>query len=609
MKFFMKYRPYALLLLPLIMAAAVSCTGDPHDNGNSPAAGRKVEVSFRLGVKEATAPVSRATADMPADDGEGISVTYAPATREGGEGLTAEQETTVSDIWVLQFDANGNKMINQYIAAPERETDGSDVYYSGSSVLLETTAETMLFFVANAGKDVGFENAENLDDFKAMSHSFAGEAAVEGKTEAIDDNPAEEKGIVMAGRWSSPSGLNGSTEILCEMERLVSRLSIHVVNNLTETSSGIFTLISVQVQSVARRVAYYDQAKYDNNSIWRSPALDGSSADAANFFNYRRINTTFDEDDQQALFYKDLTYYITENRRGSNAAIPSQADKWRETDPSYLSTGISRATRFVIKGDYTLPATGDDVPPTRRITITTYPGDDIAANFDIVRNRDYVMNLTLNSIRDEDKRVEFNPVVTFRYYVVDGEGYTDGNPLELVTEVFKDESIGDPFIGGHPYIDYTREDVLNKYKDDLAYYGLTPEDYQDGVVFGNKPSYISADDASNTVNIIYYKNGYTPPASYTITYSLLCPGGSGHTVDEVLVPEFTKSYESGAAVALNLNDLFTMLAIDEDHIDAFAQHKQSISYFHLDDDFGTQLTNTTLTMNKNYKVICYTEPS
>ena len=503
----------------IVLAAMFSSCHDPYEGpGKKTTKGETVEVGITLGVKAPT-PRTRAgdavRQDFSVGGADGITVSHAASTRAGGLGLTEEQETMIHNLWVLQFDDTGGKLASQYIIDPERVDTGDAVYYKTPVELEETgTTPTTLFFIANAGAAAGFDAVGDLAAFKALNRVFANENAVSGES----DTPG---GILMSGRWHTDSGLTSSTDITAEVERLAAKFTVHLVNRPAPELMFGLTINSVQVQSVANRVSYYNFAAFDNNASWTYP----DAAVAGNFLDYNIVDADLQDgsDEDGSFLYRDFTWYAVENRQGANTEILNQKNKWRETDPSFLATGTSRSTRIVVKGEYS-DMSGDDYVPPRGVTITVYPGEDNYRNFDVVRNTDYVMNIIITKLDDDDKRVEFDPLVTFKYYYVDPD--MGGEPTELTKDSHSGMEAGAPYIGnaGFPELDYTTPEVLNFHKDLLP----EPDDFEDGVVEGTPPTVVSLEDDENTVNIYYYKKtaetGYKTTVKYVL-YKVVEPGG------------------------------------------------------------------------------------
>lgn len=330
-------------------------------------------------------------ADAPekdANETDGLTpVTFTLSTK-AGEGTT-EDEKTLNDLTVLQFDGTGDEatcITSRYLLSPVPEGGTGNTYSIG---LRMAESGGYIVLIANAGPQFrSYEEAnKTLSDFK-------------NETLTLNQQTANEKNVLMIGSatLAAPgssdvpeataveSGEDNSIEI--QLKRLVAR--IHFTWKLVPTvTNTTFEPVSLKLRSVPKVLRYIEETTSE-----KYPA-----ANAENFKDYTAIVDEIEN---------GYTWYIPMNRRGNvEGVINNVWDKTAEHAPDEFCTFIE------LSGIFRTPNMPDQLA-----TYRFYVGGDNRAavidgissidynDYNVEANGDYDVEATIVGINSFDKRVE-----------------------------------------------------------------------------------------------------------------------------------------------------------------------------------------------------------
>ena len=360
---------HLFLLLLLLLA---SCTETDVVDDKRPAAGQEVEASFNLQVLASQSPQTRSItftaegaieSDSLAVDIAAAAIPAAPDSLQTKSvtPLTEVQESKLSSLWVGQYDAStGARLFSQYFSTLSGNT--VDI-----KLIVNTAGQTShVYFVANTS-DLG---------------TVADEATLKARTLPFSSTEAglpNNSLCMMMGTWSGAIPSGGVNNITVQLRRLVAKISFTYAIG----GSGFsFTLDSV--------------------SLRNAPALSQVSAPTTQLtaagMSYKDY-TDKNPDPTSKTFY----WYLPENMAGTVSGanvVTSEKQK--------VGTGVTNATCIELAGS----AVQDGVT-YNNVVIRFFPGNGVN-NYDIVRNANYQMNVTLVGLDASDERItvgEIPPVV------------------------------------------------------------------------------------------------------------------------------------------------------------------------------------------------------
>jgi hypothetical protein len=325
-------------------------------------------------------------ADAPekdANETDGLTpVTFTLSTK-AGEGTT-EDEKTLNDLTVLQFDGTGDEatcITSRYLLSPVPEGGTGNTYSIG---LRMAESGGYIVLIANAGPQFrSYEEAnKTLSDFK-------------NETLTLNQQTANEKNVLMIGSatLAAPGGNTSETAVVegaanvieIQLKRLVARIRFtwKLVPTVTNTT---FEPLSLKLRSVPKVLRYIEET-----TLEKYPA---SSTD--NFKDYTAIVDAID---------KGYTWYIPMNRRGKGEGVVNVWDKTAEHAPDEFCTFIE------LSGIFRTPNMPDQLA-----TYRFYVGGDNRAavadgsidynDYNVEANGDYSIEATIVGINTFDKRVE-----------------------------------------------------------------------------------------------------------------------------------------------------------------------------------------------------------
>lgn len=273
----------------------------------------------------------------------------------------AVDETRIGDINIYLFPANGSPARHLFIA-PLR------------SVMLELPkGDYMLYAVANLGEDTG----KRTQDFvRAL------------RTERDLASPSNAPFPMSAEQTVA---VRGDMRIDIALVRAVAKVNFSYT--IAAEFAKTFRVKSVQLRSVPRSVALFGSSRADSaHAVADMAPVETSSATYTS------------------------TFYLPENRQGTNTAISGQQQKDETRAPEY-------ATYIAIEGE------ADGVKVAYRI----YPGENNTTDFNIVRNRVYNIDARILGMNTVDWRVSTAEVAVTPLAENYGPGASAAATLELVS--------------------------------------------------------------------------------------------------------------------------------------------------------------------------------
>lgn len=318
-------------------------------------------------------------------------------------------ESSIINVCAIQLDGDGNvvtgsagaPLITSY---PYNDPDGKGTITPapdnlGGSIYIRADAQTseVLFIANTAGVD--FSNVKNKSDIAALVKSISNE-------ESLVTNYNNANYLPMTGIWRPQAG--GSNEV--EMTRAVAKLEINLAFG-SETAGDAFALSSIQVRQVANTMQYYrDPATID---IYPYPALTATTDYAVLLYDgsQNSLDGYSDLETEWGAFYmpagdkcygkilsaaEKFSWYLPENARG----IGSAANQWEKNADSAPNGEAEYCTYLEIKGFYLTDGLVEEV------VYNVYIGQNNTDDFNILRNRHYIMNVTVKDKDLVDTRVE-----------------------------------------------------------------------------------------------------------------------------------------------------------------------------------------------------------
>ena len=317
------------------------------------------------------------TSELPDDSGGDttesdttVTVTFGLTPELAGEvtvrSVDGANDAVISDLWVVQFTADGTTLIGspQYIDAL---TPNGNFY--NAEVKLSTGQPSRVCFVANTHDNTLYKMVDTETNMKSIAMTVSSESSIVGST-----------GVPMSGVWEGTpdSWLNHET-IAVSLQRAVAKLTVKLTMSLP--MGDTFTGIMAAVKNVPGKLHCY---RYPNDPPTGSayPAL--GTGDAL----ITLLNTPL------------LTWYLPENARGTGTAT-TQLDKTAATAPAGEG---NYCTYLEVKGLYLNESYDTKCPTTFRI----YLGANNTTDYNVLRNTNYTLNVTIKGQYALDARMEID---------------------------------------------------------------------------------------------------------------------------------------------------------------------------------------------------------
>ena len=318
--------------------------------------------------------------------------------------VTGANETLISNVWVIQLDASGNVLQDDYKPLYLGTVDAAGT--SGNytiDVRLSPDVQEVLF-IANTGLSDLFDGVSTKAD-------------VAGKTMTVNSESslASQTGMVMCGTWTP-----GKSYDRIYMSRAIAKVDFTLEANESFVLQGIavknvpttlhYYRDSMALEADGETVAYYPATNGLATADWEE-ALTGDSPVSQIWTDLQWLPADSDLKGIHLKQSKTFTWYLPENGRGIGTAT-GQRDK------NALTAAEGQAgfcTYIQVKGFYRTEAlvTG--------VTYNIYLGENNYNNYNIIRNTNYKVTTKILGIDRTDTRIsketgeEIEPVNYFDY--------------------------------------------------------------------------------------------------------------------------------------------------------------------------------------------------
>ena len=272
----------------------------------------------------------------------------------------------IKNLWIIQY--RGVEDNSVLIGEPTYISDFST--FDGKIKLVSITGPTSIFFIANT-----FENknafpiaqGSTIADLKARSRELTDEYTIFG-------NDLQNYHPIFFAREDIAEITEGM-DIAVSLSRNIAKVNIQITNN-TPANNRV-TLLNAQLCSVPK-VSFY----IPDETQGTFPATRSFTT-----FNYEK--KTWPNGENTLRF----TTYMPVNKRGTTGSVT----------PAYKNIGHPEdATYLILNGTY---KEGENVTP---ISYTFYLGENLTNNFNILSNKNYTFNISINTVGDSetDSRIE-----------------------------------------------------------------------------------------------------------------------------------------------------------------------------------------------------------
>lgn len=368
---------------------AAGCSESDREDGNSVSGGLP-------GVSgEVSEGMVLATLDLSSNGRLTSAAGSQAATR-----AASPDETAVGDLWMLQFDteasAEGSLVHRAYIPAQEIVQSGMAVT---ASVMLRESASCVIVVVANSPESF---TAATLPNSTKLTELRARTFAVSSTTGASLPSDASARLPMFGETEQIAVSLVGSQSVSVKLTRLVSRMSLRLVNSFTSGYPRL-ELTGVTLRNAPTKIAY---GPLTEHTAYLGDVYPEASAD--NFRDYDPVTTGL------AGSETSYVWYIAPNRRGKGTATKAE-EKSALTAPEGQG---SYCTYVSIRGKvfHSAASSGRDV------VYNVYLGANNIDDYNLWANAAYSARLTVTGFNDDQLEVGY-----------DGFGITVG-PLEGIAD-------------------------------------------------------------------------------------------------------------------------------------------------------------------------------
>lgn len=335
-----------------LLLLAVSCTRtEVEEKDLPPHPAKEVEAVFNLNVLANRPLQTRSITFTPEGTFEIDSVvpgmTDSVATRSA-VALTEGDESLISQLWVGQYDATGNRVFSQYISPVTGTTVNLRLKESGE-------ATHHVWFVANCD-DWG----EIATEAVLKEHVFTYASTTEGLP--------ENRLCGMTGMWSGVIRDNGVESIGVDMTRTVAKISF---SYLIGGDGFSFKPSSVKLKSVPDKIRM-EETTTQLTDVTYGEYTGESSADGAT-----------------------MHWYLPENRAGVVTGENAATSEKEKTGRGVSNATCIELTGTAVQGGVTY----------ENVTFRFFPGSTDMNDYNIKRNHYYTMSVTLKGIDVTDQRI------------------------------------------------------------------------------------------------------------------------------------------------------------------------------------------------------------
>ena len=361
--------------IALVVAAAGCSKGDGKDEAPVPG-----------GVPGTGAPVQEGMVSMTLDlSADGRLTVSGPGSKADTRSASPD-ETSVGDMWMLQFDteasAEGSLIHRAYVPAQDISQSGSTLT---APVMLRESAGCVIVVVANAPESftaVTLPNGAKLAELRSRTFAVSSTAGTSLPSDASARLP-------MYGQTEQIAvSLIGSQSVPVKLMRLASRMSLTLVNSFTSGYPRL-ELTSVTLRNAPTKIAYGPLTEDATD-----PGELFPEAEESNFRDYTPVTTALSGVQTSYL------WYVAPNRRGTGTATAPE-DKSALTAPEGQG---SYCTYISIAGKLTRT----EGAAAKDVTYNVYLGGNHTDDYNLWANAAYSARLTITGFNEDILEVGYD---------------------------------------------------------------------------------------------------------------------------------------------------------------------------------------------------------
>ncbi len=321
------------------------------DEPHLPKGGKEVQAVFNLNVLANRDSQTRSitfTANGTVDTDSIPLIRKDTVMTKADSPLPEAEESRIAQLWIGQYDADGNWIFNQYFPIVTGTKVDVRLIDSGGT-------SHHVWFVANAS-DLGKIDTEAALKKRVLTYS------------SNETGLPENQLCGMTGMWSGIVDEGGVESINVDLTRLVAKISFAYLIGGTDFS---FTPTSVALNSVPDRYQIEAPANQLTADVIYKTYIGTAGSGGATMY-----------------------WYLPENMAGTVSG-----ENAVDTEKKKTGQGVSNATYIELTGRAVQSGVTYE-----NVTFRFYPGSGMN-NYDIVRNSHYTMNVTLVGIDISDERI------------------------------------------------------------------------------------------------------------------------------------------------------------------------------------------------------------
>ena len=354
--------------IALVVAAAGCSKGDGKDEAPVPG-----------GVPGTGAPVQEGMVSMTLDLSADGRLTVSGPDSKADTRSASPDETSVGDMWMLQFDteasAEGSLIHRAYVPAQDISQSGSTLK---APVMLRESAGCVIVVVANAPESftaVTLPNGAKLAELRSRTFAVSSTTGTSLPSDASARLP-------MYGQTEQIAvSLIGSQSVPVKLMRLASRMSLTLVNSFTSGYPRL-ELTSVTLRNAPTKIAYGPLTEDATD-----PGELFPEAEESNFRDYTPVTTALSGVQTSYL------WYVAPNRRGKGTATdPEHKDALTAPDGQG-----SYCTHVSIAGKLTRSSGA----AATNVTYNVYLGANNTDDYNLWANAAYSARLVITGFNED----------------------------------------------------------------------------------------------------------------------------------------------------------------------------------------------------------------
>lgn len=333
----------SLLFLGFILA---SCSQDILENSLQEK-GKEVAASFSLNV----APMNKISC--------GDSNTKGKVDTRSVVTSTIDDEK-ITDVWIVQFDNAGNYMKKEYF----KDFKGSTI--DARLAVNATGTTSTVYIMTNIGSTLADSDSET--EFKTKFRRFYDESEM-----LLVDPETGKKCVPMLGVLTGVTVT--STGFLEKIDVTLKHILSKIIVKYTIPSTANFSIESIRLRNVPTAYRFATPPTATSTATSSIAVIDFAA----------EPNTTSTG---------TLVYYVPENQKGEGSNTDAAKNERMKE-----GIGTTNATYVELSGHIIGTKAGD------KIVYSFYPGTNNYNDYNIVRNTEYTMEVTLDGTSASDRRI------------------------------------------------------------------------------------------------------------------------------------------------------------------------------------------------------------